>query len=433
MKLLQDIASLTADKKLIPFMGESIYQGTSFAQENSLFLLSLNYDHYYSTAVSRALESCFESNGRSLQVVGSAGDFEHMDPLHQTLYKYHGDIEKTSHRSLYALNPFNLKLLNDTVSSGLLFIGYTYDDPKSKEVFKQIASVTSQHKKDFYLIEYVHDEEFASYLRGFNITVINPSDFYPDLSAGEAYTQVLSVISLKSLDTETEHFSKNILSHPDVRIVSTLYEMDKFAKYLETSEDDTEDKIKKFKGCFDEGKMSEDLMAVYFKCLNNIIKACTYDNLAQLKSLMMSALSIKVTDISYEMILESLSNYYRVLNTMDIPQGISDAERLSYSKIGTVNGTDEFNLVAQAQALGEILDGKEDPSVLLSFINYCGYSKDTLALLNDSELESWVSDIFDRSYAKAPIYDNPLKQDTAISKDLSYEDVYNSLTGVKAV
>ena len=82
--------------------------------------------------------------------------FENYNPKNQVLYKFHGALEKPEtvvfckedyktrmiNRDLSSLNPLDVQLMADTIAKGILFVGYSFNDPNIKLIFEHIGKIT---------------------------------------------------------------------------------------------------------------------------------------------------------------------------------------------------------------------------------------------------------------------------------------------------
>ena len=403
--------------------------------ENHLFLMSLNYSRYYTTNQDNVFEKCFEKYGRTLQIICDIDGFENYNPKNQVLYKFHGALEKPEtvvfckedyktrmiNDDLSSLNPLDVQLMADTIAKGILFVGYSFNDPNIKLIFEHIGKITKGHKHNFYLLEYKHNEDFANYLKQYNIIAVNPAHFYPNSTQEEAYSKVLTDILYLAYKNQIDFFDKNIFNDTSIIPVKTKYEIEALNKVLSDKTVPLETKITQFRQCYDWANIPDDCSELYKNGFETLLIIIDEENLLDI----VTGLQL-VTLRNVKTALDCMKLYYKKLNTIVIKDELN---RIHFTSINMnhLEGIKHLNLFAQCIAIDELLEEKENIENLLSFIQMCMYSKQTLDEIANTEMKEYVVSIFKKAYSTTTKYRNPLEMPGLWFKPKSYEDILNSL------
>lgn len=403
--------------------------------ENHLFLMALNYARYYTTNQDNLFEKCFEKYHRPLNVISDTDDFENYNPKNQVLYKFHGALEKPEtvvfckndyekrmpNKELFSLNPLDIQLMADTIAKGILFIGYSFNDPNIKLIFEHIGKITKGHKKNFYLIEYLHSQEFVDYLKQYNIIAVNPVDFYPDLSSEDAYSKFLSEVLTFAYRNQFDFFNKNIFNDTTIIPIKNAFELKVLNSFLEDKNIYIDKKIEQFRQCYDLSVVPEDYCELYKNGLIELLSDAKQENLKDITGNFL-LLTLK----NFKVAMDCMKLFYKKLNTINIDDSL---ERIQYTSI-SLNGFEgirNLNLFAQCAALEELLEENEDIDCLLSYIQMCMYSKQTLEEIDNEDIKEYAVDIFKKAYSQTKKYVNPFNQAGFWLNTKSYEDIKNSL------
>lgn len=403
--------------------------------ENHLFLMALNYARYYTTNQDNIFEKCFEKYHRPLHIVSDTEDFENYNPKNQVLYKFHGALEKPEtvvfckndykermpDKELSSLNPLDIQLMADTIAKGIIFIGYSFKDPNIKFIFKHIGKITKGHKHNFYLIEYVHNEDFVNYLKQYNIIAVNPCDFFPGLSVEEAYSSLLKTLLEQSYKKQTEFFWNNVFNDTTITRIKIPYEVEAITHFLEDENVDIQKKITQFRQSYDLSVVPYDCGRLYEKGFKALISVINADDIQSVLGGLQNS-----TVENFESAINCLITYYKKLNTIQIKDDFSKIHYINVH-IKAVKNIKHINLFAQAAALEEILNEKQDPSCFLSFIQMCAYSKDTVKEIEDGKMKEYIVTTFQKAYALTNHYSNPFETSGLWFKTSSFEDIMKSM------
>lgn len=403
--------------------------------ENHLFLMALNYARYYTTNQDNLFERCFEKYHRKLHVISDTEDFEKYNPKNQVLYKFHGALEKPDtvvfckndyeermpDKELSSLNPLDIQLMADTIAKGILFIGYSFNDPNIKLIFEHIGKITKGHKHNFYLIEYYHNQDFVDYLKQYNIIAVNPMEYYPNLSPNEAYSSLLKSLIELSYKNQTDFFWNNVFNDATIYRFKIPYEVESITHVMEDENIDVKVKIKQFRQAYDLSVIPYDCGGLYEKGFNALISAINEDDILSIIGGLQNS-----TIENFETALNCLISYYKKLNTIDIEDDFSKIHYI-HVYIRSFKDIKHVNLFAQAAALEEIMNEKQNPNGLLSFIQMCLYSKDTINEITDAKMREYIISTFQRASTLTKNFSNPFNKAGLWFKTSSFEDIKKSM------
>jgi hypothetical protein len=180
--------------------------------ETYLFLLSLNCHHYFTTNQDNVFEKCLDKYNRNYQIISTTENFSKMIPEKMTIFKFHGDLSSPESivfsttdfkkrmpksKKLSSYNPLDVMFLADTITKGILFLGYSFTDPNIKLFFKHINAIFDNKPPKCYLIEYKPDKSFENFLKKNNIIAIDCTKYFPGIPYEKAYSSTLTYLSNK--------------------------------------------------------------------------------------------------------------------------------------------------------------------------------------------------------------------------------------------
>lgn len=140
---------------------------------NTSTIITTNYDHL--------IEQAAEENGEAMQVISSDTDLPYKK-LGKELIKMHGDFEHDNFvlkEDDYLNYSSNFKLIENYIKSIIgtkvvLLIGYSFNDPDIKQVFKWSKEILKDDMRRAYLInvDNKYDRDLEEYYKNFGVNVI---------------------------------------------------------------------------------------------------------------------------------------------------------------------------------------------------------------------------------------------------------------------
>lgn len=140
---------------------------------NTSTIITTNYDHL--------IEQAAEENGEAMQVISSDTDLAYKN-LGKELIKMHGDFEHDNFvlkEEDYLNYSSNFRLIENYIKSIIgtkivLFIGYSFNDPDIKQVFKWSKEILKDDMRRAYLIniDSEYERDLEEYYKNFGINVI---------------------------------------------------------------------------------------------------------------------------------------------------------------------------------------------------------------------------------------------------------------------
>lgn len=405
--------------------------------ENHLFLMGLNYSKYYTTNQDNLFELCFEKYKRELQIIANIDDFEKYNPKYQALIKFHGNLDnpetvvfcqkdydnRMPNKEISDLNPLDTQLLADTIAKGIIFIGYSFKDPNIKLIFEHIGKITKNHKHNFYLIEYDPDPAFEDYLKDFNIIAVNPLTLYPDMDQNAAYSKVLQEILTLAYKKQIAFFNQNLFNDTTIIPIRTNFEINCFKEYITDASIGIEKKIDQFRQIFDSAIIPNDCGPVYYEIIKNLIACSSRENIILIERGLRNA---KVFNL--DSLIKCYTEYFKQLNKIQLTEN-DVQEKISLISVH-IRGYDKINhfeFLPIANALNEIIEAKESPDCLLSYLEILHLSKDFIDEINDEDLRSFINDSLSKAYNYSSKFSNPLNQRGWL-KMKSFNDILSELT-----
>ena len=164
-------------------------------------IITTNYDHL--------IEQAAEENGEVMQVISSDTDLPYKN-LGKELIKMHGDFEHDNFvlkEDDYLNYSSNFKLIENYIKSIIgtkvvLFIGYSFNDPDIKQVFKWSKEILKDDMRKSYLInvDREYDKDLEDDYQSFGINVIfakswikneNKEDIAPSILINQTLDKIL--------------------------------------------------------------------------------------------------------------------------------------------------------------------------------------------------------------------------------------------------
>lgn len=258
-----------------------------------LFLLSLSAGVLYTTNQDNLFELASSKKGRTHRVVARIEDLAESDPGDRLLIKYHGDLSHpetviftgTSYQTRIADKDhfLNIRMRADLLAKGFLFVGYSFNDPNIRLLFKELRTAFGDRLPASYLIAYRYDPSMEDLHCEFGVTIVDPASRYPGKAAGEAFTLYLKALSEEVLKLKSRGELSNLLAPVtpssarvatefDVATVLSAAQAGNFAEGLKTyralldrtviPDDLAEDALAAFKALCDAARTNEDLIAI---------------------------------------------------------------------------------------------------------------------------------------------------------------------------
>ena len=153
---------------------------------NHLLLLSFAAGVLYTTNQDNLFELAAAKKSRPHRVIVEIDDLAALLPGEFALVKYHGDLGKpdsviftrSSYRQRIAdVDHFlNIRMRSDLLAKGFLFIGYSFNDPNVQLLFEQVHAAFRGKTPSSYLIAYRYDPSMQELTKEFGVRIINPLD-----------------------------------------------------------------------------------------------------------------------------------------------------------------------------------------------------------------------------------------------------------------
>ena len=405
--------------------------------ENHLFLMGLNYSKYYTTNQDNLFELCFKKYKRELQIIADIDDFEKYNPKHQALIKFHGNLDKPEtvvfcqkdydnrmpNKEISDLNPLDIQLLSDTIAKGIIFIGYSFKDPNIKQIFEHIGEITKKHKHNFYLIEYDPDPSFEKYLKNFNIIAVNPLTIFPHMDKNAAYSKVLQEILTLAYKKQIDFFNKNFFNDTTIIPIRTNFEINCFKNFVIDPSINIDTKIEQFRQIFDFAIIPDDCGPAYYEIFKNLIICSSRQNITIIER---GLRNTKVFNL--DSLIKCYTEYFKQLNKIQLTEN-DVREKISMISVN-IRGYEKINhfeFFPIANALNEIIEAKESPDCLLSYLEVLHLSKDFIEEINDEKLRMFVTNSLAKAYNSSLKYTNPLNHHGWL-KMQSFNDILSELT-----
>jgi hypothetical protein len=253
--IIEEIAELTAQRKLLPFLGagcskaalncdwDSIIQdmkvkvtvsdmghlniAQAYVDEYgkdglcqflkqylhvSFFDETKNYCHIsimcsgahviYTTNQDNVMEHCMKHFGRKFRSVIRLSDLIDSYPDECLYIKFHGDLsvpesvvfttEDYQGRMQEQNNFLDIRLRADLLGRQLLFVGYSFRDPNIQDLFIRLQEIAGGSLPSSYLIAYSATDSFKRDCEAYNIKVVVPQELFPGLSTQIAFETFLT-------------------------------------------------------------------------------------------------------------------------------------------------------------------------------------------------------------------------------------------------
>ena len=187
-----------------------------------LLLLSLSCHALYTTNQDNIFELCALKYRRPYRRIVTLQDLADVEPGEPRLYKFHGDLDEPTSlvftTSQYArritdnVNPFNIRLQSDAIGKRLLFLGYSLQDENVRKLLSEIKHAFNGHLPTSYLVAFDLSVDH-SLETDFGLTIISPRLLFPTvLDNLEAFTSVLKTICDKTIECQATRGLEAIFS-----------------------------------------------------------------------------------------------------------------------------------------------------------------------------------------------------------------------------
>jgi hypothetical protein len=197
--LLSDVADQFADKfgekAFVDFLRSKLVVpqlDESKAPAHRL-LLSLSLNLLYTTNQDNLFELVAQHYGRPYRRIVTLQDISDSPPGERRLIKFHGDTDvpeslvfsTKSYKKRMATNdnPLDIRLRSDLLGKQLLFLGYSFKDENVAKLLAYIQQVFAGHMPTSYLVAFEYDSSMEELAKKYGIRVIDPRQFVPDAKA----------------------------------------------------------------------------------------------------------------------------------------------------------------------------------------------------------------------------------------------------------
>jgi len=276
-----------------------------------------------------------------------------------------------------------------------------------------------------YLIEYLPNPAFETEMLSYNVECIDCTKHFPGLSIEDAFSATLSAISTKAYEarmaTELDDFFGGSL--PRVVPIKTAYEVNQFKKYIESTSDDVETSINRFRGSFDQQNVPDTLSSIVAESLKVIIGRIT--SLSELANLKGALFNLRLMNVGAS--VSVLLAYYIKLNEFSIHEDMI-MERIHHFSVHIHSLPSKYTILVAAMALDFLASSGTEVSNLTSFIVSSVHSVHDIDELEDDQKE-YVLHHFEVAFSRAGRYSNPLKQKFAFGRKTSFDEIYRNLSG----
>ncbi len=404
-----------------------------------LFLLSMNCYFYYTTNQDNVFELCLEKYNKEYNLLSDISTFKEYKPNRITIYKFHGHLDYPETvvfanddyqqrmlltNKLATYNPLDLKLLSDSISKNLFFIGYSFRDPNTMEMFEHINSVFKGHIPQSYLIEYKHDSDFDKILRKrFNIECINPIEYFPDQSLNNAFNSFLSLLAKSAVEKSTSNEHEYLLGNGDKYGVipsATNFDIEKFNSYQLSTNDSITDQIEKFRQLFDLKNVPIDSQKKYTKIMLRLIEKIENKD----DAINMAGFFPWMSNIQPKESLEILTHYFYSLRRIKSSDTLESIALLNVHIDGI---TSSANIYCLARAFELIIQNENKvPDSFLQIVCSSIHSKSEIENLPE-DVQKYVLNQFYRAFRGNRNYRNPFSVDFEGFKSVSYEEILKNI------
>lgn len=155
----------------------------------------------YTTNQDNVMELCMEHFGRKFCKVVQLDDLTAAYPDECLYIKFHGDLdhpdsvvftEEDYRRRTGQSDCFlDIRLRSDLLGRQLLFLGYSFRDPNIQQMFRELQHIAGGRLPPSYLVAYAADEAFTQQCKAYNIEVIIPQVLFSGTSEQEAFETFL--------------------------------------------------------------------------------------------------------------------------------------------------------------------------------------------------------------------------------------------------
>ena len=149
-----------------------------------LAMLSLGIGLIYTTNQDNVFEQCVTKYNRQWQTIIQLEDLASYTPGEPLYIKYHGDLsypdtvifsDKDYETRVADTNNFlNIRLKSDLLAKNLLFVGYSFGDDTIKNIFSELIGAFGEKLPDSYLISYKSSDELKAVCEEFAVRLVDP-------------------------------------------------------------------------------------------------------------------------------------------------------------------------------------------------------------------------------------------------------------------
>lgn len=155
-----------------------------------LIIASLGVGLIYTTNQDNVFEKCAEKYGRTYKTISTLDDLSSYLPGDSMYVKYHGDLAD-SNTVIFTQSSYfgrindpehflNIRMKSDLLGKSFLFIGYSFRDPNVSFIFEELHRAFKGKMPSSYLIAFEYTKELKELSERYGITIINPLDEIPD-------------------------------------------------------------------------------------------------------------------------------------------------------------------------------------------------------------------------------------------------------------
>lgn len=437
----QNFKSKFGKKELCNFLRQRLILNEFHDEKGNiyLFLLSMNCYFYYTTNQDNVFELCLKKYKKEYNLLSDISTFKEYKPNRITIYKFHGHLDYpetvvftnddyqqrmllTNKLSTY--NPLDIKLLSDSISKNLFFIGYSFRDPNTMEMFEHINKVFKGNIPQSYLIEYEHDSDFEKILRErFNIECINPIEHFPDQSLDSAFNSFLSLVAKTAVEKSTSNEQEYLLGYGDkygvIPSVSN-FDIEKFSSYQLSTNDSITDQIEKFRQLFDLKTIPIDSQNKFTEIILRLIETIeSKDDAANI-----AGFFPWMSNIEPKNSLEILTHYFYSLRRI---KSSDTLESIALLNVHVESIPSSTNIYCLARAFELIIQNENKvPDSFLQIVCSSIHSKSEIENL-PNEIQQYISNQFGKAFQGNRNYRNPLSIDFKGFKSVSYEEIQKKI------
>jgi hypothetical protein len=190
-----------------------------------LALMQLRFRAYYTTNIDNAVELCYATANLPLQAVVESADLKKSALGVPVYYKFHGDAQ-TRRGVVFTTNDYQARsgdvdhfmhvlLRADLLQRSLFFIGYSLNDPYVVEILTSLQRLYAEAMKEGFLVAYGRSSPaFLGRVRATGLTVVEPSELYPDCTDSEALVMFCDQLSAEIVGLDVKSELEDLFTKP---------------------------------------------------------------------------------------------------------------------------------------------------------------------------------------------------------------------------